>query len=73
MIMEVEVARWGMGRHFCSWGKRLRRKELRANVKRYTMISFIVVLSTYNILLHFQKIDAKIVIGFEYSLKYSDQ
>lgn len=61
IIIEVEVERWGMGKHLFYCGKKFRRNALRANVKRYTMISFIVGLSTYNILLHFQKNMDKIV------------
>jgi hypothetical protein len=50
-----------MGKDLFYCGKKFRRNALRVNVKRYTMISFIVGLSTYNILLHFQKNMDKIV------------
>lgn len=44
-----------MGKDLLFWGKKFRSNEMRANVKRYTMISFIVGLSTYNILATFSK------------------
>jgi hypothetical protein len=42
IIIEVEVARWGISKHCFYSPKRFRRNELTANAKRYTIISFIV-------------------------------